>query len=76
MGQKIVKILGHALPIFLSFIRDTDKNILNRIRRLFREAIILFFALYFMLDCHLTDYLTLFTLLLMAVYSLYEIGYI
>ena len=52
------------------------RNILNRIRRLFREAIILFFALYFMSDYPLTDYLTHFTLLLMAVYSLYEIGYI
>lgn len=76
MGQKTVKVLGEFFPIMLSFIRDADKNNLNRVRRLFREFTILFFALYFMLNYEFFNFLVLFALLLVAVYSIYEIGYL
>lgn len=48
MGQKTLKVFGHVFPLFLSYIRDTDKNFLNKPKRLFREFIILYPALYFM----------------------------
>jgi hypothetical protein len=74
------KIVGTVTPIYLSYLRELTPNTpgspIDKIRRIFREVLILYPALFFMLNYTFIVYTLIFFLLLVALNAIYEIGYI
>jgi hypothetical protein len=73
------KIAGTVTPIYLSYLRESTPNTgssINRIRRIFREALILYPALFFMVNYTFIVYTLVFFLFFVAVNAMYEVGYI
>lgn len=69
-------LLATILPIYLTYKREIASSVLNRLRRIFREAFILFPALFFMLKMDFLSYTFFFILFFIALNSIYEIGYV
>jgi len=76
----MVDLLATLLPIYLTYKREIDPNApsspLNSVRRIFREAFILFPALFFMLNLNALSYALIFAMLFIVLHSIYEVGYV